>query len=50
MYLEMVVELNFIHNFKILKSNREQLRKYNHKPSGRTRTCGPVIPVRRSNH
>ena len=35
---------------RCFKSNREQLRNYNHQPSGRTRTCRPVIPVRRSDH
>ena len=36
--------------YTILKWNREQLRKYNHKSSGRSRTCDPVIPVQRSSH
>ena len=31
-----------------LKSNWEQLRDYNRQPSGRTGTCGSVIPVRPS--
>ena len=26
------------------------LRRYNHKPSGRTRTCGPMIPEGGTNH
>ena len=40
----MVVERNFIYNFKV---DWEQLRNYNYKPSGRIRTFGPLIPVRR---